>query len=356
MATIEDVAKRAGVSTMTVSRFINESGYVGEKTRARILEAINELNYRTNLIAKSLVTKRTKTLGLVIASIVNPFYPDVVLGVEDESYANGYNVILCNAGGKKKEEEYIQVLLDKYVDGIIFDHLNIGIKQVMELKHSNVNCVLIDNEVEGLSAGNILTDNVLGGFLAVEHLIRLGHKKIAVIHGSLCFNESKPDKKYEETFQFNIWNKRTKGAIEAFEKYGVRVNPNFVLEGDGTSENGVKGGYMAMKRILEFAERPTAIYAQNDLMAVGVINAVHEAGLKVPADFSVIGHDGIPLGEMIFPKLTTIGQPRYEIGRAAAKMLIEMNEKNNSHINMVLKPRLVIRETTCEITKEQAEH
>lgn len=346
MATLEDVAKLAGVSVMTVSRYINKSGYVGEKSRQKIIKAIEELNYRPNMIARSLVTKKTKTIAHVVASIVNPFYPEVVLGVEDESYARGYNVILCNADGKKKEQEYIDILLDKCVDGIIFDHLNIGIKQVMELRSYNVSCVLIDNEVQGLNVGNIITNDILGGFLATEHLIRLGHKKIAVIHGSLCFNESKEDKKYEETFQFNIWNNRMRGFLDAMDKYNIEVNPNYILEGDGTSQNGVKGGYEAMKKILSLSDLPTAVYAQNDLMAAGAIRAIHEVGYKVPQDFSVIGHDGIPLCEWIFPRLTTVEQPRYQTGRTAAGLLIDMRENKNNRKLIKLDPRVVIREST----------
>ena len=346
MATLEDVAKHAGVSVMTVSRYINQSGYVGEKSRERIIQAINELNYKPNMIAKSLVTKKTKTLGLVIASIVNPFYPDVVLGVEDESYERGYNVILCNADGKKKEQEYIEILMEKCVDGIIFDHLNIDSKQVMRLKSSNISCVLIDNEIKCLNAGNINTNDVLGGFMATEHLIKLGHKKIALIHGRLSFDESKHDKKYEETFQFKIWNERTRGFLEAMDRYGLQVNTNFVCEGDGTSQNGASGGYEAMKKILKLSDLPTAVYAENDLMAAGAIRAIHEAGYKIPQDISIVGHDGIALCEWTFPRLTTIEQPRYEMGRLAARLLIDMREGKAGGDTIKLDPYIVLREST----------
>lgn len=347
MTTLQDVAKLAGLSMMTVSRYINNSGYVGEKSREKIKRSIKELNYRPNIVARSLVTKNTKTIGLIIASITNPFYPEIVLGVEDEINEMDYNVILCNADGKMREQEYIEVLLDKCVDGIIFSHLNISAKQILELKNYGVNCVLIDNETKGLNVGKIETNDVIGGNMAGNHLIKLGHKRIGIIHGSLGFNEAKANKKYSETYQFKIWNDRMKGFLEAMETNGIDVDSRFVVEGDGTAENGVKGGYKAMTKILNMLDRPTAIYAENDLMALGAMNAIHEAGFKIPKDFSIIGHDGIALGEMIYPMLTTLELPRYEIGKAAARILMEMeNGTNENSLSITFNPKLVIRETT----------
>jgi DNA-binding LacI/PurR family transcriptional regulator len=349
LTTIADVAKKVGVTGTTISRYLNGSGYVSSETSAKIERAIAELDYKPNMIAKSLVTKKTHTIGLIIASIINPFYPDVVLGVEDESYEKGYNVILCNADGKKRENEYIDILLEKCVDGIIFSHLDVNFKQVLMLKKLKVASVLIDNEAPGLDTGNILTDDVRGGYLATEHLIRMGHKKIGLIHGSLKLNDQKIGKVYTETFQFRIWNNRLKGFLKALEQHGIILNPDFVQEGDGTADNGVEGGYRAMKQILKLKDLPTALYAQNDLMAVGAINAVHEAGLKIPGDFSIVGHDGIDLSKIIYPKLTTVQQPRYMIGRAAAKLLIEMNTLNTARKEIILHPELVLRETTRKI-------
>lgn len=349
MATIEDVAKCAGVSAMTVSRFINGSGYVSEKTSVKIENAINKLNYRANLIAKSLVTKKTMTIGLVIASIADPFYPDLVLGVEDEAYSRGYNVILCNADGKKKENEYIEILHDKCVDGIIFSHLNIDTKQLLMLKDMNIASVLIDNEIDGLDTGYVKTNDILGGYQATEHLIQLGHRKIALIHGSLLLNKLKVNKRYSETFQFKIWNNRMKGYLEVLDKYGINANPNYIVEGNETAGDEVESGYIAMKKILEMSEMPTAIYAQNDLMAVGAISAIYESGFKVPQDFSIAGHDGIPIGDMIYPKLTTVEQPRYETGRSASGLLVDIINKKAGQM-IQLEPKLVIKGTTSQLS------
>lgn len=346
MTTIEDVASHAGVSVMTVSRYINGNGYVSEKTRVKVEEAIAKLNFRVNLVAKSLATKKATTIGLIIASITDPFYPDLVLGVEDKAYSRGYNVILCNADGKKKEREYIEILHDQYVGGIIFAHLNIDADQVRMLGSMNIASVLIDNEIENVDLPCVTTDDVLGGYLATEHLILLGHKGIALIHGSLKYNEQKQKKRYQETFQFRIWNNRMKGYMDALDKYGIPVNYDYIVGADETEEcSEVDIGYFAMRRLLKKSPKPTAIYAQNDLMAIGAINAITEAGYNVPKDFSVVGYDGISVGDMIYPKLTTVDQPRYEIGSIATEVLINYIAKKEKQ-NIQLEPLLVVKGTT----------
>ncbi|MGI6113775.1 MAG: LacI family DNA-binding transcriptional regulator [Mahellales bacterium] len=346
MVTLKDIAKQAGVSAMTVSRVVNKNARVSDETRKRVMKAIRELKYKPNTVARSLVTKQTRTIGLLIASISNIFYADVVHGVEDYAHEKGYNVILCNADGKQREKEYIDVLIEKCVDGIIFSHLEIGIKQIFELKQLNIPCVLIDNEIQGYNTSNIYTNNVLGGYLATEYLIQLGHTKIAHIHGSLKYNQEKKNKLYTETFQFRIWKDRMTGYIDTLAKYNIAMVPEYIQEGDGTAENGVYGGYMAMKELLKLNDRPTAIYAANDLMAIGAINAIREAGFDVPDDFSVVGYDGICFSDMIYPKLTTIAQPRYEIGVNASKLLLDLIKDNNNIQNITLDPKLIVRGST----------
>jgi LacI family transcriptional regulator len=351
MVTIEDVAKHAGVSAMTVSRYINESSYVSEKAKIKIENSINELNYRMNMVAKSLVTKRTMTIGLIIASIADPFYPILVLGVEDEASQRGYNVILCNADGKKKENEYIEILYEKRVDGIIFCHLNIGPEQLLLLKNIGLEGVFIDNEIDGLDAGYVKSNDILGGYLATEYLIRLGHRKIGLIHGNLCYNEKKVNQRYTETFQFQIWNNRLNGYIAAMNKNRVNINRNFIVESNEIAQSEFENGYLSMKKMFKLSEMPTAVYAQNDFMAVGAISAIQEMGYKIPEDFSIIGQDGITLGEMVFPKLTTAELPRYELGRAAADMLISIINNNLTKKTILLDPKIVVRGTTAQLKK-----
>ncbi len=333
MPTIKDVAKKAGVSVMTVSRVINNNGYVNEETRKKVLLAIDELNYRPNLVAKSLITGRTNTIAHIMVNIANLFHPKVIKGVEDAGYQNNYSVVVCDADSKDKEIEYISNLSDRFVDGMIFHHLNITEAQIKELTEKNIKCVLIDNEQIVDGCINVVTDDVYGGYLAGRHLLEKGHRRIAIIHGSLEYNIDKATKEYEETFQFSIWNKRLEGFVKALEEYDLSLDKNYMFEGEGTTAKSINSGYSAMEQILSLKEKPTAIYAQNDHMAIGAINAAIEAGYSVPEDFSIIGHDGLDIDELIIPKLTTIEQPRYEMGFKAAQSLIELIEgKTSSHI------------------------
>lgn len=353
MATIGDVAKMAGVSAMTVSRYINQSGYVSAQTGRRIEEAVQALGFRSNLVARSLVTKKTKTIGLVVASIADPFYPDLVRGVEDEAYARGYNVILCNADGKQKENAYIDVLYDRYVDGIIFAHLNIDETQLGTMDSKKVGCVLIDNERDADGVAAVKTDDVLGGYLAAGHLAGLGHRRIGLIHGSLC-GDRPPGRPagYRESFQFRVWNSRTKGYREALREHGLEEDGGLMAGGgELAGANEAELGYNAMKLLMKRPAPPTAVYAQSDLMAIGAMRAVLEAGARVPGDFSVMGHDGLPLGEMLWPRLSTVVQPRYEIGKAGAAALVDAIEKGERRV-VCLGPRLAVRESTAAPRRE----
>lgn len=356
MPTIDDVAKKANVSRMTVSRVINNSNLVKEQTRTIVLEAIKALNYRPNHLAQSLVTRRTHTIAHVMASISNPFHPNVVQGVEDACYKKGYSVIICNANAKAKEQEYIDVLKDKCVDGAIFHHLNITEEQISEMELNGIKCVLIDNEEILKNAHNVVTDNVKGAYMATKHLIDLGHKNIGIIHSKMSFDNDALNVIYEDTYQFNIWKQRMEGFEMAMKEAGLQINPKNVIESEGGGDKGIKSGNSSMKRLiggrkgvksfLDRKDRPTAIYAQNDLMAIGAINATIESGLSVPDDISIIGHDGLDMSDVLYPRLSTIEQPRYKMGYLSAQVLISIIEGKDYNKNIFLDPKLVVREST----------
>ena len=362
MATIDDVAKKANVSKMTVSRVLNDPSKVKDATRNHVLEVIKELNYRPNMMAKGLVTKRSHTIAILIASISNPYHPRVVQGAEDACYKNGYNVILCNANAKKREQEYIQVLKDKFVDGIIFHHLNITLPEAIDLENSGIKCVHIDNEKPLLNVTNMLLDQTEGAYMATNYLIELGHKKIGIIHGALAFKEDDVDLIYEHTFQFSIWNQRLDGYYKAMADNGLKVDKKYMLEGDGGADRGIIRGKMAIekmvggregvKEFLSREDRPTAIYAQNDQMAIGAINGAIECGLRIPEDLSIIGQDGLDMSESLYPRLTTIEQPRYEIGYKAAIAIIDMLEHGKEHNTINIKSKLAISESTAKLEKK----
>lgn len=356
---MDDVSNRAKVSRMTVSRVINSPEKVKEETRLKVLNTIRELNYRPNLMARGLVTRRSHTIAYVLASISNPYHPAVVQGVEDACYKSGYNVIICNANGKSKEEEYIGILKEKLIDGIIFQHLNITVPQAMDLEDVGIKCIYIDNEKPLINVTNMLLDHKAGAYMATKYLIDLGHKRIGIIHGGLALDDFKKDLAYEHTFQFSIWNHRLEGFLEAMKDHGLEVNKNYMIEAEGGANRGINsgkeaiikmiGGMQGLKDFLHRNDRPTAIYAQNDQMAIGAINGAMGCGCNIPGDLSIIGQDGLDIGESLFPQLTTIEQPRYEIGYQAAQKLIKLIDKKEPNDTIYIQSKLVVRQSTLKI-------
>lgn len=344
MVKLNDVAKAAGVSPMTVSRYINKSGYVSEKNAAKIQSVIDELEYYPNRIAKSLVTKKSDTIGLVIASITNPFYPYLVLGVEDVAHENGSSTFLCNLEGKGHVLDFAKTLSEHCIDGIIFAHLNLTESDVNWITSHDMRCVLIDNEVNCSNAFQVLTDDYYGSTLAMEHLIGLGHERIGLIYGQLEQHPKFPVREFEETFQFSLWHSRTKAYYDAMAAHNLPIDNDAVVEGNGGPRLGFEGGYMGMKKILSLKHRPTAVFVENDLMCSGVYRALYEENVRIPEEMSIVGFDGLFTSEWLFPPLTTVEQPKYEIGRAAA---LFMFDKRAEPYNVHLKPRLLVRSSTA---------
>lgn len=347
MITISDVARQAKVSKMTVSRVLNNSGYVKAETRRRVEQVIAELNYRPNMLARGLVSGRTHTLAHVMVDIDDMFHVMVNKGFEEACYKRGYGVVVCDAGSKDRENDYINMIIDKHIDGVMFHHLDIKEEQVERLKNAGISCVLIDNENELPNACNICTDNYKGGYMAVEHLIERGHTKIGCMYGVM--QRPKPENgniEYVDTFQYNIWRERTRGFCDALKAHGLEVNKNYFFQGDGTMKHGLKKAHDIMKHILTLEDRPTALYCENDVMAIGALNALLKQKLDVPETIAIIGHDGLEIGNILYPKLTTIEQPRYDMGFLAATMLIDLIEGKSEIKNVKLEPKLVIRETT----------
>ena len=347
MATIGDVARRAGFSKMTVSRVLNNKGYVKEETRRRITDAIAEFNYRPNMIARGLVTGHSHTVAHVMLDIDDMIHVAVNSGFEEACYERGYSTIVCDASRKSREDDYIDMIIDKQIDGAMFHHLDITEEQAGRMIAAGVKCVLIDNENEITSVSNIYTNNYRGGYIAAEHLIERGHKKLGCMHGLLSrpevFNELT---EYVDTFQFNIWRQRTQGFCDAIKARGLEVNKKYFYQGDGTMKHGLKLASDIMKQVLTLDDRPTAMYCENDVMAVGAINALLELKLDVPETMAIIGHDGIEIGEILYPRLTTIDQPRYQMGYLAAETLIDLIKNKSGVTNRVLDPKLIVRETT----------
>ena len=345
MVTIEDVAKHACVSRMTVSRVINNKGYVGAETRRRVEASIKELNYRPNILAKALVTKRTSIIAYVMIDISDPFHNLVKQGFESIAYHGRYTSMMCDVHSAMRQRDYFNMFREICIGGEVFHHLAVTKEQVDELREAGIQCVLLDNEydIEGVSCIN--TDNYSGGRMAAEHLFERGHRRIGCIHGVLSAEDGGVHTRYKDTFQFRIWQQRTAGFVDALRERGVEPAGFFLCNGDLDIAESLSHGIV--DKILSEKDAPiTAIYCEDDVMALTVYKRLQERGIKVPEQMAIIGHDGLDMVKAVHPQITTIEQPRYEMGRLAAEMLIEEIENKAEPRNVTLKPRLLVGETT----------
>lgn len=336
MVSIRDVAEKAGVSTSTVSHVVNKTRFVSEETQAKVLTAMEDLNYKPNRLARSLrrKDKRTNTLGLMIPDSANPFFAEVLRGVEDASFESGYNVFLCNSDDNpKKEQNYIEVLLGKQIDGIILVSAGANNNSLQVLANNGVPSVVVDREVKGANTDSVLVDNVDGGFQAINYLIALGHSQIGCIGGPSLLTPSAG---------------RVQGYRKALTECGISVDEALIIPGDFRAQS----GYEAANTLLGLSDPPTAIFACNDMMAVGAIHAIDKLGLKVPKDISIIGFDDIPLASFTRPPLATIAQPSHEMGLLAAEMVItRIQDPDLPSRNEMLSTSLVIRDS-CKLLEE----
>ncbi len=333
MATIRDVARVAQVSMSTVSHVINGTRYVAPHTRERVLQAMAELNYSPNRLARSLRNNRTLTLGVLLPNSANPFFAEVLLGIENVCFERGYNIIMGNASDDPQRElEYLKVLLSRQVDGILLISTGAYNESLALLASHETPVVMVDRTADIPTVDEILTANKQGGLLATEYLLGLGHRRIGCITGPSYLTPSA---------------ERVQGYAEALEAAGVAVDEALIVNGNFQHES----GYRACRQMLALAEPPTAIFACNDLMAVGAICALHEAGLGVPDDVSVVGYDDIPLASYTVPRLTTIAQPAREIGQLAAERLIARLQHNSTPpAHQRLPVRLVERDSCRPLT------
>ncbi len=323
--TLKDIAKIAGISYATVSRALSGHPDVNEKTRERIKQIAEELNYIPDPSARGLKGKSTKMIGLVVPDISNPFFAELALGVESLANESGYSIFLCNTNWEyEREKHYISVLNAKRVDGIIISSV---IENADHHKKSPVPLVYATEGPKQNGVYYIGIDNECGALIAVEYLIKLGHKNIVYIGGS------------EKT---STNRERYKGYKKAMSKYCFTADANIKIFDSFSLES----GYKAAMEILIGKSIPTAVFAVNDIVGLGVIQAIEEFGLKVPGDISVIGFDDISFSSLHRIKLTTVNQPKFEMGRMCTRLLLKLvNGQEVSERKNILKPDLIIRET-----------
>ena len=305
--TIRDVAKQAGVSTATVSRVISGADPAKPQTRARVLAAIETLGYRPSAVARSLKLRTTRTLGLLVTDIQNPYFPEIVRAVEDAALERNLAVMLCNgADDPGREENYLDLLVDRRVDGIIIASSGLQERQGAWLaRQRSVPVVLVNWAAPDMRLPAILGDNRQGGRLATEHLLSLGHRRIGHL--------SAPARNAAA-------GERRDGIREALERAGQDPDSLVVVEGDGQ----VAGGERAVHELLKRMPDITGIVCYNDLTAIGAVRTLRSLGRQVPADISIVGYDDIALSAWVDPPLTTIAQPTAEMGRWAVRRLGEL--------------------------------
>jgi LacI family transcriptional regulator len=331
MATIYDVANQAKVSISTVSHVLNGTRYVSQKTATRVLEAVERLNYRPNSLARALVRQETQSIALIVPENVNPFYAELARSIEDYGYEAGYSVLLCNSDHNvDKERAYLDTAVSKQVDGVIFIGRDFVEEHLKRLQDENIAVVGFDVEYEQLDA--VLLNNYEGGWLATQHLISLGHRRIACIRG----RGSRED-----------WGggQRVQGYRDALTSAGFSFDPDLLQQGDWTYQSGKD----ATDLLLGLDQPPTAIFACSDTMAIGVLASLHAHGIAVPETISVIGYDNIMLSAFVAPPLTTVATPIVEVGQQLCQMLL--NRINGSLQSMpqrvVLSSNLIIRGSTA---------
>jgi DNA-binding LacI/PurR family transcriptional regulator len=328
--TIKDIATLAGVTPTTVSLALNGNPRISIETRDRISKIAKQLRYVPNYMARGLVGSQSKTLGLVITSMLNPFYPELSKGIEDKALELGYTVILCSTTHDHGlQGRYIDLLRSRGVDGVVFASVEVNDPDIKPLLDDGFPFVLVNRKLGNRRLDRktdwVVLDNFAGGYMAMQHLLRLGHRRIAVITGPMTVSTAL---------------ERTKGARQAMVDAGLPLDPALVVQCDFSTER----AYEETRKLLARPSRPTAMFSQTDHMALGVREAVYEAGLRIPEDVALVGFDNIAAGALHGVELTTISQKIYEMGTMAIDLLCKRIGKPSAPTSqVVLEPEIVIR-------------
>ena len=328
--TIRDVAEAAGFSVNTVSRALNDKPDVSEKTKRTILGVATQMGYRPNKRARSLRLNKTQMIGVIVADIANPYFGAIVKGIEGEARKYDYSVILQNTDENYSQEtKAIRVVLEEQVDGIILSPTQKEKETVKYLVKLGVPLVLISRFFSDLPTNYVVSDDVQGGYLATEHLIQAGHKKIAMINGPLHISSAV---------------ERFEGYRKALNQYRIKLDSSLIMQGAVTMQD----GYNAAKSLLKLDSRPSAIFAFSDFVAFGVMRAIREDNLKIPEDVAIIGYDDNQFAACAEVPLTTIHVPKDKIGINAVRALKEQFDDDHSMMQLKIPVSLVVRSSTCK--------
>ncbi len=331
MANIKEVAAKAGVSTATVSYVLNNTRPISEEVKKRVRSAALELDYQPSSLARGLRQNKTYTIGIIIPDNTNPYFADILRGMEDAFFKQGYNIFLCNSDrNTDKETKYLEALVNRNVDGIALVPSETDMNESFRLRQLKKPLVIVDRVLPDFPASLVLMDNLSGGYDAVKHLCNLGHKRIACLSGP----EAVPTNQ-----------QRIQGYKKALADSDIPFDPELLFHEDFQ----INGGMEAFKKISALQKKPSALFACNDLMAIGFMKAAQESGMRIPEEMSVIGYDDIQLASLVTPTLTTMAQPRYKMGQLAADMLMTNILNPSKPESITLKSRLIIRNSSAQL-------
>jgi DNA-binding LacI/PurR family transcriptional regulator len=333
MVSQKDVARKAGVSFMTVSRVINNRSNVDDTTRKKVLKAVREMGYYPNILGRGLNINRTFSIGVIIPFTAQIFgtayYIDVLKGIEKACADNSYEIVLCPKISENEKQDYLKLFLERKADGVLIIAPEIDDPQVRLIDEKNVPCVVVDGRQQGKNIVFIDGDNVKGAVLATSHLISMGHRRIGFIKG-WDFVRNGAD--------------RLNGYKTCLKEHGIAISEELIVAGDFTQQSGYEG----MMKLLGLAERPSALFAGNDLMALGAMKAIQEKGLEIPKDISIVGYDNIQAAQFSVPPLTTVRQFSSDMGYVAADLLIKrINDKKCRTESRIFDVELVVRRSVA---------
>lgn len=332
---IKDLARLARVSHSTVSRALANSPFVNRETAERIRRIAKEAGYRPNSIGRSLATRRTNTIGFVVTTVADPFVAEVAAGIEDVARQHGYAVFLANSNADpEREVAVVRSFQERRVDGVIVMASRVGGLYMPLLAQLDVPIMLVDNQHPGQFAHSISIDDQAGAAKVADHLIGLGHRRIAYI-GDRFGMQSDTD--------------RMAGYTRALNAAGIQVQSAYLVQGNGSAA----GGLEAMQHLMSLSPRPTAVFCYNDMTAIGGLRALHQAGIRVPAEVSVAGFDDLAITPYLEPPLTTLRQPKAEMGREAATVLLELLQGKKREVRISVPGELIVRESTAAPAKSR---
>lgn len=328
-ATINDVAKEAGVSKTTVSHVINNTRFVEEETRNRVLKAIDDVGFQPSLIARSLTTNQTRTIGFIVSDATNTFFGDVLRGIEDILHSQNYSIMVCNTDEiLEREDHYLNLMLGQRVDGIIAAATSQKWESLSRAESFRIPIILVDRYYEGLDFPFVGVDNQNGARLGTQCLIDSGHQQIGMLAG----------------FQrLSTMRERLTGFKQALSDAGLELCPEWILESPLSIEDGVA----AARKVLTLPHRPTALFVSNNLLSLGALMAIKELGLSCPEDIALVGFDDHPWSVVSNPPLTVVRQPSRQVGQIAATILLDILVNNNQ-------PEHLITQLPCELVVRQS--